>query len=642
MVHNVPTSSSSRIRDVMQPPLHAIKSREYHVVRFAGDSGDGMQIGGQHFTNAVGYFGYDLATLQDFPAEIRAPAGTTYGVSAFQVQFGGQRVQSPGDRPDVLVALNPAALKVSLPLLEPGALIIVDDSTFNARQLKKAGFQSNPLEDNTLAGFDVYPIDITGQTVETLALFDLKRSQAVRCRNFWVLGFLLWTFDLPRYPLTEWVKEKFKATPNVQQANLAAINAGHAFGEVSEAAHVFQRQIVKERPLEAAEYRTIRGAEATALGLSAVSILANMDVLLCSYPITPSSGILHEIAKAGDPRVGFFQAEDEIASCCAAIGASYAGTFGVTSSSGPGLALKSESMSLGIASELPLLVIDSQRAGPSTGMPTKTEQSDLLQAVHGRNGDTPLPVVAAQSPADCFQAVIDASRIALRHMTPVVLLIDAYLANSAEFTRIPEIDQVPPIETAAALADALPAQADHEAIFTRDAQTLARPWPIPGKHQLMYRIGGLENNLHTGHISYDPDNHQAKANLRHEKMQRVASFLPQASLAQGDADAKLLVLGWGSSYGIIYEAVQASIKAGHSVAQAHLRFMYPFAPSLGDLLAPFEKILIPEINLGQLASLLRSELPGVAERVQQYNKVTGLPFKVQEIFEAIEAASQDG
>ncbi len=619
----------------MTTTSHRVKTRDYHVVRFAGDSGDGMQLSGHHFTNSVGYAGFDLGTLQDFPAEIRAPAGSTYGVSAFQVQFGAADVHTPGDSPDVLVAFNPAALKVSLPLIEPGALIIVDEATFNDRQLKKAGFDDNPLHGKALAGFDIYPIDITGQTLQALKPFEMKRPDAIRSRNFFVLGFLLWTFGLPREPLADWIRDRFKSRPQILKANTAAVNAGHAFADTAEVAHVFERQTIAEMPLEAAEYRTIRGAEAVALGLSAVSRLANIDLLFCSYPITPASAILHELANTKDPQVGVFQAEDEIASCCAAIGASYAGTLGVTSSSGPGIALKTEAMGLGIASELPLLIIDSQRAGPSTGLPTKTEQSDLLQAVHGRNGDTPLPVVAARSPADCFHAVIDASRIALRHMTPVILLIDGYLASAAEFSRLPEIDNLPPIWTSKRLADALPDRAEQDKIFKRDADSLARPWAIPGTHKLMYRIGGLETDIDSGHISYDAANHQAKTMLRHDKIQRVTDFLPTEALVQGEPDSQLLVLGWGSTYGAIFEAVRAEINSGRSVAQAHLRFLHPFAPETEDLLANFERILIAEINVGQLATLVRSESPCVASRIAQYNKVSGLPFKVQEIRDAI-------
>ena len=622
--------------------LHRIKSRDYHVVRFAGDSGDGIQVQGLHFTNAIGFSGHDLGTLQDFPAEIRAPAGTTYGVSAFQIQFGGDRVRTPGDSPDILVAFNPAALKVNLPLLEAGALVIVDVNAFTDRALKKAGFTSNPLEDGSLKGFDVYPIEITHQTLETLSLFDLSRRQSLRCRNYWVLGFVLWVFDLPRYPLTEWIKKRFEATPEFCQANLAVVNAGHAFGEIAEHAQVLQHETIVQTPLEPGEYRTVRGAEATALGLSAVSLLANIEILFCSYPITPASAILHELAGMQDSRVGTFQAEDEISSCCTAIGASYAGLLGVTSSSGPGLALKAEALGLAIASELPLLVINSQRAGPSTGMPTKTEQADLLQAVYGRNGDTPLPVVAARSSTDCFHAVIDASRIALRHMTPVILMLDGYMANAAELWAIPDIDDFEPIATQFSAADKLPDHAPHEALFERNPDTCARPWAVPGKHRLMHRVGGLETDIHTGHISYDPENHQAMTNLRLDKIKRVAHFLPDEVLVQGTSDAELLVLGWGSSYGHIYEAVQGCNRAGHSVAQAHLRFLHPFPRNLESLLERFGTILVPENNAGQLATLIRSELPALAPRIRQFNQINGLPLSTQNLIDSIQGALADG
>ena len=514
--------------------------------------------------------------------------------------------------------------------------MVVDESTFTERRLAKAGYASNPLEDGSLSEFDVYPIDISKLTIETLKLFDLSRKDVLRCRNFWVLGFIVWMFDLPRHPLTHWIAERFADDSQLCQANLAVVNAGHAFGETAEISGVLQHETVVETPLEPGEYRTIRGAEATALGLSAVSLLADIDLLFCSYPITPASGILHELTRMGDSRVAAFQAEDEISSCCAAIGASFAGVLGVTSSSGPGIALKTEAIGLAIASELPLLVIDSQRAGPSTGLPTKTEQSDLLQAVHGRNGDTPLPVVAANSPGDCFQAVIDASRIALRHMTPVILLIDGYLASAAELWAIPDIDDFEPMETNYGAADLLPDHAPHEALFARNPETRGRPWAIPGRHRLMHRVGGLETDISTGHISYDPENHDAMTRLRLDKVSRVAHFLPDELLVQGSSDARLLVLGWGSTHGPIYEAVKRAMKSGQSVAQAHLRYLHPFARNLEDLLGEFELILVPEINAGQLASLIRSELPPLAPRIRQYNRVSGLPFKVRELNQAID------
>ena len=622
--------------------LHRIKSRDYHVVRFAGDSGDGIQVQGLHFTNAIGFAGHDLGTLQDFPAEIRAPAGTTYGVSAFQVQFGGDRIRTPGDSPDILVAFNPAALKVNLPLLEPGALVIVDANAFTDRALKKAGFTSNPLEDGSLKGFDLYLIEITHQTIETLSAFDLSRRDTLRCRNYWVLGFVLWLFDLPRYPLTDWIKSRFEAKPDICRANLAVVNAGHAFGETAEHSQVMQRQTMVQTSLEPGEYRTIRGSEATALGLSAVSLLADLEILFCSYPITPASAILHELTSMQDARVGTFQTEDEISSCCAAIGASYAGLLGVSSSSGPGLALKAEALGLAIASELPLLIINSQRAGPSTGLPTKTEQSDLLQAVYGRNGDTPLPVVAAKSPTDCFHAVIDASRIALRHMTPVILMLDGYMANAADLWAIPDIDDIEPIGTQFSAADKLPEHAPHEALFERDPDTCARPWAVPGKHSLMHRVGGLETDIHTGHISYAPENHQAMTNLRLEKIRRVAHFLPDEVLVQGPPEAELLVLGWGSTYGHIFEAVQDCNKAGQFVAQAHLRFLHPFARNLERLLERFDTILVPENNAGQLATLIRSELPLLAPRIRQFNQVNGLPFSTRNLIDSIKGVLVDG
>ena len=619
-----------------------VTSSDIHIVRFAGDSGDGIQLQGQEFTEAVGANGHDLGTLPDFPAEIRAPAGTTSGVSAFQIQFGGNRIHTPGDSPDVLIAFNPAALQVSVPLLRPDALIIIDEANFTERRLSKAGYTSNPLQDGSLKSFDIYPIDITRFTLETLSLFNFSRKDALQCRNFWVLGLMLWMFGLPRSPLTGWIKDRFGGKPKVCEANLAVVNAGHAFGETAERSHVLQHKTVVKAPLEAGEYRTIRGSEATALGLSAVSLLADLDMLFCSYPITPASAILHELASMENPRVPTFQAEDEIASCCTAIGASYAGMLGVTSSSGPGIALKTESIGLAIASELPLVVINAQRAGPSTGLPTKTEQSDLLQAVHGRNADTPLPVVAARSPGDCFHAAIDASRIALRHMTPVFLLLDSYLVSASELWAIPSIDECAPIETQLAAAEKLPDKAPHEEIFARDPVTCARPWAVPGEHQLMHRTGGLETDIASGHISYDPQNHQAMTELRLAKILRIAKFLPRERLVQGTKDARLLVLGWGSSYGPIYEAVHRAINSGELVAQAHLRYLYPFPANLKIMLKQFELILVPELNAGQLCALIRSQLPDLAPRIRQYNRITGLPLKVEEISEAIHETLRNG
>jgi 2-oxoglutarate/2-oxoacid ferredoxin oxidoreductase subunit alpha len=429
----------------LQP--HHVLHRTSHIVRFAGDSGDGIQLQGQQFTTASALSGHDLATLPDFPAEIRAPAGTRFGVSAFQIQFGGKRITTPGDAPDVLIAFNPAALVVNVPALVPGSLIIVDSGAFTKKRLSHAELDANPLEDGSLSEFDVYPVDISNLTQQAVKPLGLGTKDSLRCKNFWALGLALWMFDQPRDATVEWINSKFRRNKAVREANLAALNAGHAYGETAEIGHVLEREPLPQAPLKAAEYRTITGAEAMALGLVAAAELAETDALFCSYPITPASAILHELAGMQDTGVATFQAEDEIAAVCAAIGASFAGKLGITSSSGPGVALKTEGIGLAIATELPLLIINSQRAGPSTGMPTKTEQSDLYQAVYGRNADTPVPVLAARSAADCFDTAIEAVRVALRHMTPVMLLTDGYIANASELWPLPDFDAYAAIET---------------------------------------------------------------------------------------------------------------------------------------------------------------------------------------------------
>ena len=596
-----------------------------HVVRFAGDSGDGIQLQGQQFTVASALSGHDVATLPDFPAEIRAPAGTRYGVSAFQIQFGGERITTPGDAPDVLIAFNPAALVVNLPNLSPGALVIVDVGAFSAQRLKRAGLETNPLDDGSLEPFNVCRIDISHLNIEAVKPFGMGAKDSARCKNFWALGLVLWMFDQPRDATAHWIQRRFAGNDAVRNANLAALNAGHAYGETAELGHILAQQPIPEAPLAAVEYRTITGAEALALGIVAAGELADIELLFCSYPITPASSLLHHLTGLDEAGVATFQAEDEIAAICSAIGASYAGKLGVTSSSGPGVALKTEALGLAVATELPLLVVNSQRAGPSTGMPTKTEQSDLYQAVYGRNADTPVAVLAPYSPSDCFATAIEAVRIALRHMTPVMLLTDGYIANAAELWAIPNIDAVEPI------AHNQPTATTDKGIWERDPNTLARLWATPGDERYLHRIGGIEKDIETGHISYDAANHQAMTDLRSQKIEKIATYLPHQTIEQG-APGGLAVVGWGSTYGAIHQAVRDCLRDGLAVAQIHLRHLNPLPTNLGELLAEFDKILVPELNAGQLATLLRDRL--LAD-VAQLNKVTGQPFQVAEVKTAI-------
>lgn len=604
--------------------------QDRHVVRFAGDSGDGIQLQGQQFTIASALSGHDLATLPDFPAEIRAPVGTRYGVSAFQIQFGGNRVTTPGDAPDVLIAFNPAALVVNLPTLPAGAMIIVDESSFTEQRLKRAHLQSNPLSDGSLQGYQVVPIDISTLTLEAVAASEqgstLGNKDSLRSKNFFVLGLVLWMFEQSRDSVADWIRAKFASQPAVLDANLAALNAGHAYGETAELGHEMKHPKPPSAPLDAVEYRTITGGEAIALGLVAAGELADTELMFCSYPITPASSVLHNLTALEDAGVSTFQAEDEIAAICSAIGASYAGKLGVTSSSGPGIALKTEAMGLAVSAELPLLILNIQRAGPSTGMPTKTEQSDLYQAVYGRNGDTPIPVLAAATPGDCFEVAIEAARIALRHMTPVILLSDGYIANASELWPIPDFDAMAPIETRK-LPDATHA-------FERNPATGARVWPEPGNPKQIYRVGGIEKDQASGHISYDADNHQAMTNLRAHKVASVADYIPDQRIEQGSGKGGVAVLAWGSTYGTVFQSVKRAIADGANVSQIHLRHINPLPKNLGELLSGFDAVLVPELNSGQLATLIRDKL---LLDVHQLNKVSGQPLHVSELRAAIDA-----
>ena len=602
------------------------------VVRFAGDSGDGVQFMGTQFVAATALAGNDFATFPDYPAEIRAPAGTTFGVSAYQIHLGARPITTAGDAPQVLVAFNPAALKVNLPLVAPGALILLNVDSFTSRGLAKAGYQTDPRKSGALDGYQVVEVDMTKATLDATEKFGLSKSDAGRCKNFWALGLVQWMFNHDIAPIEDWIAKKFAKDETIREANLTALRAGHAYGETAELAAAVPHVAAIEAQFPPGVYRGVRGSEALSLGLAAAGELADRKIMFCSYPITPASSLLHTLARYGHLGVGTFQAEDEIAAVCAAIGASYGGAIGVTSSSGPGIALKTEAIGLAINAELPLIVVDSQRGGPSTGLPTKTEQSDLYQAVYGRNADAPIPVIAAATPSDCFEVAIEAVRIALRHMTPVMLLTDGYLANAAEPWLIPDVDKIPKIETNAAK----PREAGQEigsVIFNRDPESLGRPWVVPGTPGLMYRVGGLEKDIRTGNISYDAQNHQAMTNLRADKVAAVAKFIPPQDVEHGPEQGRIAVVGWGSTYGAIYQAVRA-IPDRDRVSHIHIRYLSPLPSNLGDLLRGFDKVLVPEMNMGQLASLLRDKL-GI--ETEQLNKVTGQPFLIAEIVQKIRA-----
>ena len=611
---------------------HAREVREAVVVRFAGDSGDGMQLTGSQFTLETALAGLDLTTFPDYPAEIRAPVGTTFGVSAFQIHFGSVDVKTAGDEVDVLVAMNPAALKVNLSRLSLGGTIVVDTGSFSERHLAKAGYRANPLEDGSLAPYQVLPIDITAMTLAAVKDFGLSQKEALRSRNMWALGLMLWMYDRDRAATTAWLEKKFAARKVLAQANVAAINAGHAYGETAELSGNLVGYRVPDAHLPPGEYRTINGTEALVWGLISGLRSAGLDrLVLGSYPITPASPVLHTLATLRDQGVITFQAEDEIAAVCAAIGASYGGALGVTSSSGPGIALKTEAIGLAVATELPLVVLDVQRAGPSTGLPTKTEQSDLYQAVLGRNGDTPVVVLAAATSIDCFAVAREAVRLATKYMTPVILLSDGYLANAAEPWLIPDLDALEdwPVEF----------RTDPEGFqpFQRDPDTLARPWARPGTPGLMHRIGGIEKEDGSGNISYDPANHQKMTDLRAAKIANIANDIPLQEISLGDDHGRVAVVGWGSTFGPINKAVERMRQRGQAVSHIHLRHIHPFPRNLGDLLRSFDRVLVPEMNNGQLVTLLRAAYLVPAEGM---DKVAGQPFKISEIEAAIDAAME--
>jgi 2-oxoglutarate ferredoxin oxidoreductase subunit alpha len=581
---------------------------------------------GSQFAVSTALAGADFATFPDFPAEIRAPAGTTFGVSAYQINLGGGPITTAGDAPEVLVAFNPAALKVSLPLLDKGALVIINDDGFSPRNLVKAGYDEDPRESGVLNDFQVVRADISHLNLEAVKEFGLSKSEGGRCKNFYALGMLLWMFDRDLAPVEEWMRRRLAGKETLRDANIKALHAGHAFAETAELAASLSQITLPKAGLAPGEYRSITGAEALALGLAAAGELADRQVLFCSYPITPASPLLHRLTRLPELGVGTFQAEDEIAAICAAIGASYGGMIGVTSSSGPGIALKTEAMGLAVSAELPLVIVNWQRGGPSTGLPTKTEQSDLYQAVYGRNGDTPIPVLSASTSGECFGMAIEAARIAIEHSTPVILLADGYLSNAAEPWKIPELESFAKIESHDAPATEESAQ---RKAFDRDPETLGRPWMTPGMPGLMHRIGGLEKDIDSGHISYDPDNHQRMTELRAAKIDAVAKRLPAQGIESGPDEGDLVVVGWGSTYGPIYQAARAT-----GASFVHLRHLHPLPPNLGELLGRFERILVPEMNNGQLATLLRDQL--CLDPIS-FTKVTGQPFLIRDLAARIES-----
>ena len=612
-----------------------VRHTEAIVLRFAGDSGDGMQLTGDRFTSASALFGNDLATLPEFPAEIRAPAGTLAGVSSFQVQISDHDITTPGDAPTVLVAMNPAALRSDLRLVTPGGTVIVNSDAFTERNLAKAGYSISPLDDGSLDGYTLVTAPMTDLTKRACAKLGVKPRDAERSKNFFALGLVSWLYSRPAQPTLDWIASKFAGRDKVIEANKAAFAAGHAFGETAELGA--SRLMVAPAELEPGTYTNINGNTALSWGLIAASQQAGIPVFLGSYPITPASDILHEMARHKNFGVRTLQAEDEIAAVGAALGAAYGGHIGVTTTSGPGMALKAETVGLAVSLELPLVVIDIQRGGPSTGLPTKTEGADLLMAMHGRHGEAPLPIVAARSPSDCFFAAIEAVRIAVEHRTPVVLLSDGYLANSSEPWRIPDVSDLPSIDADFATS---PNHIDDSGDrvfwpYLRD-EKLARPWAIPGTPGLMHRIGGIEKEDGSGNISYEPENHQRMVALRAERIDRITDFIPLAVI-EGDPDARVAVVGWGSTWGAITGARRRLESAGRRIAQIHLRHLNPLPRNLGDLLSGFERVIVPEMNLGQLCDMLRSRYLIDAEPV---SKVSGQPFTAAELLEALWDATE--
>jgi len=599
------------------------------VVRFAGDSGDGMQLTGGQFTLSTALAGNDLATFPDFPAEIRAPQGTLFGVSAFQINFGSTEITTAGDAPDVLVAMNPAALKTNVEALKPGGLIIADAGEFTKRNLEKAKYAVSPLDDGSLAKWQLLAFDISALTLESVKPFGLGNKEALRCKNMWTLGLALWMFDRDRAPLIEWLKEKFRKNPLLADANIAALNAGHAYGETAEIGGHVHKVHIAAAPSPAGLYRTVNGAEAISYGLVAGAQLAGLKIFFGGYPITPASAILHNLVKMKEFGVTTFQAEDEIAAICSAIGASWAGQLGVTSSSGPGIALKGEALGLAVMTELPLVIVNSQRGGPSTGLPTKTEQSDLYQAVYGRNGDASLPVIAARSPADAFECAVEACRIAVQFMTPVMLLTDGYIANAAEPWLVPDPETFVPFPVT--FLEEMNG-GDRVLPYKRDERGV-RPWIKPGTPGLMHRIGGIEKAPDTGDLDYSPETHQTQTMARMDKVNGIAHAVPAQEVSLGGTSGTLAIVGWGSTFGPIHQAVRRALARGLSVSHIHVRHIWPLPANLGDLLRSFDHVLVPEMNTGQFKTVLRDQYLVDAKPL---NKVSGQPFTIGEIEAAID------
>ncbi|MEQ8818824.1 MAG: 2-oxoacid:acceptor oxidoreductase subunit alpha [Sumerlaeia bacterium] len=620
MTTETPTAATKAPR-----PQHDIPRA---TIRFAGDSGDGMQLTGAQFTNSSAIFGNDVSTLPDFPAEIRAPAGTVYGVSGFQVNFSSDEIYTPGDEVDALVAMNPAALKVNLRDLKKGGIVIVNEDGFTDQTLKLAGYEKNPLEDSTLSNFRVHAIPITSATIRACEEVGLTGKDAQRCKNMFALGVVSWLYSRPLAPIIDYISEKFAKNETVREANIRVLKAGYFLADTEE---LFSNNYkVEKAKLEPGLYREIKGNQALAYGLIAASSLANKPMVYATYPITPASDILHELARHKNFGVRTVQAEDEIAAICAAIGASFGGLMGVTASSGPGIALKGEAMGLAMMLELPLIIVNVQRGGPSTGLPTKTEQSDLLQAMHGRNGESPVVVVAPRSPSDCFDVTIMACRIAFKHMVPVIILSDGYIANSAEPWKLPDVSKYEPIQIEHIRE---PNGPDGQFLPYKRNEDLARPWALPGTPGLTHRVGGLEKADGTGNVSYDPDNHQKMTNLRQAKVDKVADMLPEQQVFGDVENAELLLVGWGGTYGAIREANRNLVARGKKVANIHVRYLNPFPKNLGEILKRYPKILVPELNRGQLRSILRDRFLVDARGL---NKVQGRPFSVIEIEEAAE------
>ena len=606
------------------------------VILFAGDSGDGMQLTGSQFTLATAHARNDLATLPDFPAEIRAPAGTLYGVSGFQLHFGSGAIHTPGDDVDLLVAMNPAALKVNLARVRPGGAVLVNTNSFSDRDLSLAGYDVNPLDDGTLDGYERHDVELTRLTHEALDETGLSKQEIDRAKNMFALGLALWMYTRPIEPARAWIRTKFAKVPEIRDANLRALDKGYHYGDISES--FVSRYEVAPADLPPGTYRAIKGNEALALGLVAAGVKSGLDVFYGTYPITPASDLLHALAKHKAFGVKTFQAEDEIAAIGSAIGAAFGGHLGVTATSGPGMALKGEFLGLATMVELPLVVIDVQRAGPSTGMPTKTEQSDLLMALYGRNGDAPTPVIAPKTPGECFLAAYHAARVALTYMTPVVVLSDGYLGNGSEPWKLPDTDALPDIAVGFAEAEtAARTEAGAFLPYVRDEATLARGWARPGTAGLEHRIGGLEKDARTGGVSYDPENHQRMTETRAEKVARIAASFPDVEIEGAEA-GDVLVVGWGSTYGAIKKAVEAASASGLAVGHAHLRWLNPLPPGLEEALGRYRHVLVPELNHGQLVRILRERFLVPARSLA---KIQGLPFTTREVEAAIRDLARD-